>query len=86
MTRWFPPTLAAALLAAGLAGCGAKTEPKVPATPEPAAPAAAAETKETPGTPVDRPDNTASGYDKGSPLSSRNIVGIAPTGAASRPS
>jgi cyclophilin family peptidyl-prolyl cis-trans isomerase len=42
MTRWFPRTLAAALVAAGLAGCGAKTETKVPAADP------AAEVKESP--------------------------------------
>ncbi|MFO0844345.1 MAG: peptidylprolyl isomerase [Gemmataceae bacterium] len=47
MTRWFPRTLAAALVAAGLAGCGAKTETKAPVTAE-----AAPEAKEADGLPV----------------------------------
>jgi hypothetical protein len=38
-----------------------------------------------PGTPVERPDSTASRYESGSPLSSRNMPGVAPFGAASRP-
>ena len=39
-----------------------------------------------PGTPVERPLVTASGYDSGAPLSSRNMPGVAPAGAVSRPS
>ncbi len=39
-----------------------------------------------PGTPVERPESTASQYVSGLPLSSRNMPGVAPRGAASRPS
>ena len=39
-----------------------------------------------PGTPVERPDSTASRYGSGSPAVSRNMPGVAPAGAASRPS
>ncbi len=39
-----------------------------------------------PGTPVERPESTASLYESGSPFASRNMSGVAPFGAASRPS
>ena len=39
-----------------------------------------------PGTPVERPESTASPYESGLPLSSRNMPALAPFGAASRPS
>lgn len=54
MTWWFPRTLSVALVAAGLAGCGAKTETKVPAADEPAAEAKPPAGKTIAATPVSR--------------------------------
>jgi cyclophilin family peptidyl-prolyl cis-trans isomerase len=54
MTWWFPRTLSVALVAAGLAGCGAKTETKVPAADEPAAEAKQPAGKTVVATPVSR--------------------------------